>query len=193
MPYGYWCPAVMQGARASAAMLLTLYSQTIPFPTSSPEGWSHLTHWGQVMPYGDRDLGHHWLREWLVAWRHQPITWTSVDLSSVRSSDIHLRAISQEIPEPPITEFIWKIKYLKCHLNFPGANELSDQRPWPQDVDSALMMYNCELVMTNVSRECRLAGFAGATVKAGALSSCQVPSTHLKMRYTRLNLRVPSL
>ena len=30
--------------------------------------------------------------------RHQTITWTNVDLSSVRSSDNHLRAISQEIP-----------------------------------------------------------------------------------------------
>ena len=58
------------------------------------------------------------------AWRHQAITWTNVDLSSVGSSDIHLRASSQEIPQPSMTEIIWKIKYLKFHLNFPGANEL---------------------------------------------------------------------
>ena len=45
-----------------------------------------LTHCGLVMPYGDRDLGQHW--------RHQAITWTTVDLSSIRSSGIHLRAIS---------------------------------------------------------------------------------------------------
>ena len=38
---------------------------------------------------------------------HQAITWTNVDSSSVRSSDIHLKASSQEI----ITEIIWKIKY----------------------------------------------------------------------------------
>ena len=31
----------------------------------------------------------------LVAWWHQAITWTNVDFSSVQSSDIHLRAISQ--------------------------------------------------------------------------------------------------
>ena len=30
---------------------------------------------------------------WLVAWWHQAISWTKVDLSSVRSCDIHLRAI----------------------------------------------------------------------------------------------------
>ena len=27
-------------------------------------------------------------------------------------------------PQTSITEIIWKIKYLKCHWNFPGANEL---------------------------------------------------------------------
>ena len=54
------------------------------------------------------------------------MTWTNVDLSSVESSDIHLRASSQEIPQPSITEIIWKIKYLKFHSNLPGANELID-------------------------------------------------------------------
>ena len=33
-------------------------------------------------------------QEWLVAWWHQAIIWTNVDLSSVRSSGIHLREIS---------------------------------------------------------------------------------------------------
>ena len=32
-----------------------------------------------VTPYGDIDLGQHWLRQRLVAWRHQTITWTNVD------------------------------------------------------------------------------------------------------------------
>ena len=49
--------------------------------------------------YGDTDLGQHWLRQWLVAWRHQAITWTSFDLSSVRSSDIQLRVIQPEIAQ----------------------------------------------------------------------------------------------
>ena len=83
-----------------------------------------LTHGGLMTPYGDMELGQHWLRWWLVAWRHQAITWTNVDLSSVRSSDIHLRASSQEITQPSVPEIIWNIKYLKFHLNFPGANEL---------------------------------------------------------------------
>ena len=32
-----------------------------------------------VTPYGDRDLGQHWLRLWLVTWRHQAIAWTRDD------------------------------------------------------------------------------------------------------------------
>ena len=54
--------------------------------------WLHrlLNNCGLVTLYGDRELGQHWLREWMVTWRHQAITWTNVDLSSVRSGDIHL-------------------------------------------------------------------------------------------------------
>ena len=85
-----------------------------------------LTHWGLVTSHGDRDLGQHWLRQWLDAWRHQAITWTNVDLSLARSCDIHLRPSSQEIPQPSISEIVWKIKYLKYHSSFPGANELSN-------------------------------------------------------------------
>ena len=57
-----------------------------------------LTHCGLVTPYGDMDLCRHWFRLWLVAWWHQAITWTNVDWSSVKSSDIHIRAISLEMP-----------------------------------------------------------------------------------------------
>ena len=60
----------------------------------------------------------------LLPWRHQAITWTNVDLSSVRSSDIHLRVVSQKIPQPSVTKFSFKIAYLKFHSNCPGANEL---------------------------------------------------------------------
>ena len=58
---------------------------------------STLTHCGLVTPYGGRDLGQHWFRKWLVAWRHQAITWIKVDLSSVRSSGIHLSAIISKV------------------------------------------------------------------------------------------------
>ena len=74
--------------------------------------------------YGDTDLGQHWPRQWLVAWRHQAITWTNVALLSVRSSNIHLGAISQKIPQPPITKLNLKVHYLNFHPNLLGANEL---------------------------------------------------------------------
>ena len=45
----------------------------------------------------------------IMAWRHQAITWTNVDLSSIRFSDIHLQAISQEIPQSSITNINLKI------------------------------------------------------------------------------------
>ena len=35
-----------------------------------------LTHCGLVKTYGNIDLAQNWLRYWLVAWRHQAITWT---------------------------------------------------------------------------------------------------------------------
>ena len=79
---------------------------------------------GLAAPYGDKDLDQHWLRKWLVAWWHQAITWSNVDWSSVNSSDIHIRAISQEIPPPSITKICLKITCLKFHSNFPGANKL---------------------------------------------------------------------
>ena len=78
-----------------------------------------------MTPYGDRDLGQHWLRQWLVAWWHQAITWTNVDWSSAKSSDIHIRAISLEMPQPSITKICLKITCLRFHSNFPGAYKLS--------------------------------------------------------------------
>ena len=49
-------------------------------------------------------------------------------LASVRASGIYLSAISQEIPQPPITEISLKIIYVKFNPNLPGANELNSAR-----------------------------------------------------------------
>ena len=69
------------------------------------------------------------------ACRHPASTWTNFHLSSVRSSDIHLRAVSQEIPQPLIVKTSLEITYLKLHSNLPGANELKDApgivQEWP--------------------------------------------------------------
>ena len=51
----------------------------------------------------------------LVAWRHQAITRTNVDLSSVRSSDIFLGTISQQVTQPSITVIGLKSTHLKFH------------------------------------------------------------------------------
>ena len=53
----------------------------------------------------------------------------------VRSSGIHLRAISKEIPEPSITKISLEIAYLIFHSNFPGANELM-----PENIDDMLTL-----------------------------------------------------
>ena len=70
-----------------------------------------------MTPFGDRDVGQHWLRYQGI------ITWTNVDWSSVKSSDIHIRAIWQEMPQPSITKICLKIICLNFHSNFPGPNE----------------------------------------------------------------------
>ena len=43
----------------------------------------------------------------------------------LKSSDIHSRAMSQEMPQPSITKIHLKITYLEFHSNFPRANELT--------------------------------------------------------------------
>ena len=71
-----------------------------------------------MTPYGGRDqvnigLGNDLLpgkkKKRLVAWRHQAITWTNVDLPSLKSCDVHLRAISLDISQPSVTKISLKI------------------------------------------------------------------------------------
>ena len=83
-----------------------------------------LTHYGLMTPYGNRELGQHWSRWWLVAWRHQVITWTNVDLSSARSLGIHLRALSEEIVKIPISKTTPNINFFNIISRFPRANDL---------------------------------------------------------------------
>ena len=42
----------------------------------------------------------------------------------LKSSDIHIRTISHEMPQPSITKICLKITYIKFHSNFPRDNEL---------------------------------------------------------------------
>ena len=84
----------------------------------------YLTHCGLVTPYGDRDL-----------------TWTNVDLSSVRSSGIHLIAILQEMPQPSVTEIRLKINYLNFLFKSPRG-------PW--DLLYLPMKWSGNIGMLNV-------------------------------------------
>ena len=90
---------------------------------SRMEDLYHLTRCGLLTPYGGKDLGQHWFRWWLVAWRPRAITWTNVDLSSLRSSDIKLRAILLELSQPSVTKISLKIISLIFYWNLPRANE----------------------------------------------------------------------
>ena len=61
--------------------------------------------------------------------RHQAITWTNIGWSSVKSNDIHIRAFSQQIPQPSLKS-IWKL-ISKLSLKFPRGhwvNKVSNHR-----------------------------------------------------------------
>ena len=114
--------------RLAPLLLLLLLVITMVIVVVMAIAFYYLTHWGLVMPYGDNDLGQHWFRQWLVAWRHQAITWTNVYLSSVKFCDKHLWAISIEIPHVSIDNISVKIAYRKFIENLPGVNKLSKIR-----------------------------------------------------------------
>ena len=50
--------------------------------------------------------------------------WVNISSGNVRSNDIHLIVISQDIPQTSITEFSLKIAYVTFQSNLPGDNEL---------------------------------------------------------------------
>ena len=87
-----------------------------------------------------------------VATRRQPQAWTSAPAageyarmeykSVLRSRDIHLRAILQEISLSLIITTVWKITYLRFRLNLPEAN----------------MFISC--YMTSLRGRCRLKSLA---------------------------------
>ena len=52
-----------------------------------------------LTPYGATGHDEHWMRYLLLIWRDQSNTWIGVDLTSVRSSDIHRNSVSMGIPK----------------------------------------------------------------------------------------------
>ena len=69
-----------------------------------------------MTPYGNLDLGQHWLRKWLVAWWHQANTWTNVQWGLV--------VISQEMLKISILDTSLKIGNLRFQPHLPGVSEL---------------------------------------------------------------------
>ena len=84
-----------------------------------------------MIPYGNIDLGQDRLRQWLVAWWHQAIARTNVDSSSVTSSEIRLRAISQEIHQPFATKISLKFFFYLSKISFKSSRgqQVKDRAP----------------------------------------------------------------
>ena len=91
--------------------IVTTHGPQYPLSLAEDLLWSNRisSHCGLAKPYGSIDLGQHWLGKWIVASRHQAIPWINFHLSSVRTSDIHLRAISQVLAQPPIVKISIKL------------------------------------------------------------------------------------
>ena len=82
-----------------------------------------ITHCSLVTPFGDMYLGPHWFSCYLACWRHQTITWTHVDFSSMGCYEIshesNFTATTQATLHNELGNFI-----LKLLLHLLGANEL---------------------------------------------------------------------
>ena len=86
--------------------------------------WLYFTSWWLSVV---GDLAQHWFRKWLVAWRHQTITSTNVDLSSMRSCSIHLWIMSTCEPKILILSFLFQIcTFEKKPAKSPWDNEVID-------------------------------------------------------------------
>ena len=87
-----------------------------------------LPHYGLVAPYGETDLGQHWLRASCskAPPTHQAITWTML-IDSKAFCDDYLRAISQEVFMNLIRNMGSEITHLKLLPHLAGANEWNEQ------------------------------------------------------------------
>ena len=79
-----------------------------------------MTHYGPVTPYNLVNIGS---RNGSVAGWHQVFTLINVDFFSVRSPDIHLRAVLWEVFEISITEMYLNITHLKLQSLYLMASE----------------------------------------------------------------------
>ena len=116
-----------------------IYTNKTKNPAGSVGDGQHvLTDACMVTTYGDRHLGQHLLRQWLVAWRRQTIAWTNIDLlsrgSNSSESNFILIAKIYQLPN-----WFGKLRFhnLKLLVHLPWANECEFQticanRIWSQ-------------------------------------------------------------
>ena len=60
----------------------------------------------------------------IVAWQHQAVAWTSLDLSTIEYCATEQKAIIVEMPMKITTAMFLKITHLKSTPHLPGAGEL---------------------------------------------------------------------
>ena len=77
-----------------------------------------------MAPYDDIDLGQHCFRQRIGACWNQAITWTNVDVLSVRSSLINPGVFLQEMFRISILDMCLKIINIQSQPHLPGDNEL---------------------------------------------------------------------
>ena len=111
-----------------------------------------MTLYGDTKVWINIDLGNALLSDSTM---YHAITWTNVDLPSVSANNIHLRAISQDLPQPSVTKFSLKINYQKFYLNLQAANKLTD-----------LFCLGVAVVCSRLTREVRPLQSAGLCVNS---------------------------
>ena len=79
-----------------------------------------LIHCHLVTSYWLGKIGHRWFRKWIAAWRHQAITWTNFDVSSVEPCDIYLIATASVRVSVVYNAFKNGIFSHHCHI-FQGT------------------------------------------------------------------------
>ena len=102
-----------------------------------------------VLWYGGTDLCQHWFRQWLVAWQHQAITWTNIDLSSMSSLGfcdiLTLHQFRRNLSRLWFLKLVWKIdtyKITSTSLRGQGDSTLR-QRQDVRDFTDNIFNYIC--------------------------------------------------
>ena len=107
-----------------------------------PIGWVHWSVWYDISPINSLwpcdSIWFHRSESTLA----QVIAWCQTDLSSLRSSVIHLRAISRGTLHRSITRISFKIDCRKFHSNLPGANDLKPENGDHFTVNNMILHWN---------------------------------------------------